>query len=680
MEFVSDQGQNGTVTKKLTFNEAAKRMRAAKLEPLEDYPGRHAPWKCKCLQCGKEVTPSLGGVIGNGGGCKSCGMKRGTEKRKTNSKEAIQLMIKAGVKPLEEYVNSKHKWRCKCLKCGKEISPIYGNIFQGHSACVYCSGKLTHPDDAVKIMKKAGLEPLVPYPGSNTPWKCIHKKCSEIVKPRYSDIIQGGFGCKACGYLDTKKKQLGDSDAAKAFFLSKGFKPLLPYPGSGRPWKSKCEKCGQISSPHYASIKSGTGCGVCAGKIVIPVLAIKVMMKANLKPLEPYPGSKKPWKCKCLKCGKEVSPKYGDINMGYGGCKYCSGRYVSADDAIQVMLFANIQPLVPYKNSGTKWESKCLTCAKKIDPTYNSVQQRGTGCKYCAKRFVDAEDAIIFMRKNKLEPLEEYPGSQKAWRCKCLRCGREVTPAYTSIQGGQKGCVYCGGKKVDPEEAFQMMLKAGLQPLEPYKRADGYWKCRCMKCLKEVNPRFSAINKGNGGCVYCAGKKVDPQDAVTLLLENSLKPLEPFEHTEKKWKCECMKCGRIVYPRHHMIKSRSGGCKYCSTNGLDFTLPAYIYLITHTELNAHKIGISGEYAKKNRLQDHARQGWKIFKKKTFLTADETYEVEQAVLLWLREERGLGPYLSKEEMPQSGWTETVDALRIDLLSIWAKVEELSRVKR
>jgi hypothetical protein len=32
------------------------------------------------------------------------------------------------------------------------------------------------------------------------------------------------------------------------------------------------------------------------------------------------------------------------------------------------------------------------------------------------------------------------------------------------------------------------------------------------------------------------------------------------------------------------------------------------------------------------------------------------------------------------MPQAGWTETINALEIDLLTIWAKVEELSRVKK
>jgi hypothetical protein len=286
------------------------------------------------------------------------------------------------------------------------------------------------------------------------------------------------------------------------------------------------------------------------------------------------------------------------------------------------------------------------------------------------------------MRKAKLEPLVPYPGSQKPWRCKCLRCGHEVNPAYTSVQRGQKGCVYCGGKKVDSQEAFAFMLTKGLKPLEPYKRADGPWKCRCIKCLKIVTPKFSSVQQGQGGCIYCAGKKVDSDDAVALFLENNLKPLEPFVHTEKKWKSECLKCNRTVYPTYHMVSQRSGGCRYCAKNGIDFTLPAYIYLITNNELQAHKIGIGGEYANEDRLWDHTKQGWALYKKKTFLTADKALFVEQLILKWLREERGLPTFLSKEQMPQAGWTETVDASEIDLPTIWSKVEELSqkRIKR
>ena len=59
---------------------------------------------------------------------------------------------------------------------------------------------------------------------------------------------------------------------------------------------------------------------------------------------------------------------------------------------------------------------------------------------------------------------------------------------------------------------------------------------------------------------------------------------------------------------------------------------------------------------------------------------EAYEIEQAVLTWLRYDLDLQQYLLPEQMPQAGHTETVDASEIDLPTIWAKVEELSRVMK
>ena len=133
-------------------------------------------------------------------------------------------------------------------------------------------------------------------------------------------------------------------DKARNLMLKAGLTPLVPYPGAQKPWKSKCSKCRQIVFPHYSSIAYGTGCGVCGGKVVTEKMAIKVMKRAKLKPLVPYPGSKKNWECECLKCGNIVYPKYGDINQGDGGCKYCGGNYVSAEDAEKVMRAANINP------------------------------------------------------------------------------------------------------------------------------------------------------------------------------------------------------------------------------------------------------------------------------------------------------------------------------------------------
>lgn len=667
------------MTRKLDFEEAAAFMRAANLEPLEPYPGNKAKWKCRCNLCGEIVYPSLGAVRGNGGGCRKCGLINGAKKRKKNDSDVVEFMESAGAKPLEPYPGSKKPWKCECLRCHKVITPAFGNVKNNATnPCVYCSGKKVDPLDAQKVWSEKNLEPLMDFPGANKPWKSICKKCNSHVSPRYSDVKLGQGGCKNCGYVENRKKQLGDGEAARAYFLSKGLEPLVDYPSSGKPWKSKCLKCFSVVSPTYQSVRSGSGCGVCAGKIVNPDVAVQVMLDAQLFPREPYKGNAVHWKCKCLKCGKEVSPKYSDIKQGDGGCKYCAGTYVDPFEAASLMRASFLEPLEPYEKTDKPWKCRCLRCNRIVNPRHATVQRGSGGCKYCAKVSVVAEEAVTTMRNGGLEPLEPYPGARKSWKCRCLACGMTTGAFYSTVKRGGTGCAYCAGKKVDPDEAKKVMLRAGLEPLEPYEKADKPWKCQCLTCFKVVTPAYSAIGQGQGGCVYCAGKKVDPQDAVSLFLENSLKPLEPFEGTEKKWKSECMKCGRVVYPRHHMIKTRSGGCKYCATKGMDFTLPAYIYLITHEEYSAHKVGIGGEHAKEDRMTDHIRQGWKLYKKKTFLSADDTWEVEQETLRWLREERGLGPYLSAEQMPQAGWTETVDASEIDLPSIWAKIDEISQL--
>jgi recombinational DNA repair protein (RecF pathway) len=653
-------------------------MQKALLQPLEPYPGRTKHWRCKCLKCGRETTTSFASVRTNGGGCKPCGISQAKSKRATNEADAIEVMIGAGAKPLEPYQNNKAKWKCQCLKCGKEIFPTFGNVKNNKTnPCGYCSGKKVDPNDAVALMRSKNLEPLEPFPGSNKKWKCRHLDCGEVVATAYGWILAGQGGCQKCGYKQAGLKGRIDESEAVAEIISKKLTPLEPYKGAGKPWKCRCEVCGHISSPTLGSIKSGSGCGICAGKIVVPEVAREIMLKAGLEPLVPYPGSATNWKCRCMTCGENVYPNYSDIKQGDGGCKYCARHFVKPEDAVALMLASDLEPLEAYKNSGHKWRCKCLKCNREVFPTYNTVQQRGGGCKYCAKRFVDAEEAVLLMFDQQLEPLVPYPGGNKKWKCRCLKCTREVSPTYSAVKSGQQGCAYCARKKVDPEEAFEFMQSRGLTPLEPYSRSDGKWKCRCIKCLKIVTPSYSSVRSGQSGCVYCSKKKVDPDDAIALFLENNLKPLVPFKTTDTKWKSECMKCKNIVFPTHHMVSQRSGGCKYCSSLGMDFTKPAYIYLITHEEFGAHKIGISGEYASENRILDHAKQGWKLYKKRTFESADQTYNIEQEVLRWLREDLGLPPFLSLENMPQRGWTETVDADAVDLPTIWAKVEELSR---
>jgi hypothetical protein len=340
------------------------------------------------------------------------------------------------------------------------------------------------------------------------------------------------------------------------------------------------------------------------------------MIASNLQPLVPYPGGKTNWKCLCIKCGKIVFPNYSDIQSGDGGCKYCGGKFVEPQFAVDSMIASGLRPLVPYRNATAKWHCICEKCGKDVYPMFATIQAGHGGCKYCAGIFVDAQDAEAVMRAHNLEPLVPYPGSKKPWRCKCLKCGKIVAPTHGSLKAGNGSCAYCSRKVVDPDDAIIFMRANGLEPLEPYKRADGPWKCRCMKCGRNVRPSYSAIGTGQGGC------------------------------------------------------------KYCAIRGIDYTLPAHVYLMTHPIHRAHKIGIANDKTKNNRVGQHKRDGWTLFRTLDFESAVQAEAVEKAVLDWLKLEMHLSYYLSQLEMPRGGFTETVDASEIDLPTIWQKVEEFA----
>lgn len=89
---------------------------------------------------------------------------------------------------------------------------------------------------------------------------------------------------------------------------------------------------------------------------------------------------------------------------------------------------------------------------------------------------------------------------------------------------------------------------------------------------------------------------------------------------------------------------------------------ALVYLVTHADLGAAKIGVSD--APGSRIAEHRRAGWQLIAAFQ-VTAKAAIAIEAEVLRWWRRELGLPSYLSRGQMPQGGWTETVAAGSIDL---------------
>jgi hypothetical protein len=86
---------------------------------------------------------------------------------------------------------------------------------------------------------------------------------------------------------------------------------------------------------------------------------------------------------------------------------------------------------------------------------------------------------------------------------------------------------------------------------------------------------------------------------------------------------------------------------------------AILYILYHEEFNAIKIGIAD--IANSRFKAHRTKGWKLVSYWHFFERDKARHVESIVLKTLRERHGY--YLSKKDMPQSGYTETFDARRI-----------------
>lgn len=471
----------------------------------------------------------------------------------------------------------------------------------------------TPASDAAKLMLRAGFMPLVPYPGSHTPWKSRCKKCKKVVSPRYSAVKHSGSGCVYCA------GRKNDPNDAIAFIKLKGFQPLETYPGGNKPWRVKCRKCKGESSPTLTSLKMGTSCGVCSGRVVDPNFAVRKMRERKLKPLVPYPGARKPWKSICLQCKREVSPKYSDVNQDEGGCKYCGGTYIDADTAVDIMKAVGLIPQTPYRNSGSKWKCVCSVCGKTVQPTYNSVQQGRGGCAFCARRLVSPSDAKLVMINANAKPLERYPGANKPWKCECLKCKRIIFPRYSEVK-----------------------------------------------------------NRNYLSCAYCAGKKVDPNSALNLLVSRDITPLTKFPGSDKPWRAKCRKCKKVIITSYTRVRLGMG-CRYCAINGLNYSKPAFLYLMFHEKFGAYKIGIGNNSTKSNRIEEHKRSGWKIYNSIQFSTGDEAFEVEQVVLSWLRFQRNLDVFLSPKQMPQRGYTETVDSSKIELVTIWNMILKSSKVK-
>ena len=451
---------------------------------------------------------------------------------------------------------------------------------------------------AIATMRGAGVEPLMPYPGSQEPWKCRCNACGREIFPRLGSIKAGQGACKFCAGHRT-------AEMAHSEMLQLGFEPLERFPGTNKKWKCKCIKCGHVSSPRMNNVLNGSKCFECAKKENTKARstpeheAIQVMQAANLTPLTAYARSTKPWLSRCNNCQRMVSPTLSSVKKG-GGCAYCGKRRLDPHEAEKLLVSMGAKPQVPYPGSHNPWRSICLNCEREIKPRFADVRKTGTVCAFCSGNRIDISDALIVLKEKSLEPIDEFPGSGKPWRCRCIRCGEITSPTLYNLKTGTSGCASCAGRKVSSKQALELMRKSKIRPLDDrYPGSKIPWPSICEVCNNSISPTYGSILRGSS-------------------------------------------------------------CRYCNVAGIKYNEPGFLYFISNTALRAHKIGIANTKSDSqyhDRLKQHLNKGWVLIERINFRKTQTAYDLEQGMLDWVRIDLNLPHFLPQSSMPQGGYTET-----------------------
>lgn len=505
--------------------------------------------------------------------------------------------------------------------------------------------------------------------------------------------------------------------AEEAFNLMRnaGFLPLTPFTNSRTPWESTHIKCGNVVNPTYGAIKAGRrGCRNCSNRKLNPDYAILVMRTAGLEPQVPFVSTITKWKSVHLKCGEIVYPKFASVQDGHNGCKPCSDKekreatrvnqpnLISQEQAFQIASDANLEPLEPYINIKTKWKCRCKICGCIVYPKLGLLKSRGQrGCETCTKnapnkirsykgvpgkgKYTDMEARNLFLTAGR-EPLEDYINTTTPWKSKCLTCRTIGTPTLINVTRRGNSCEKCGNirtsyaKKMTQEQAESIYQKGGMRLLEEYPHINSKpLRCQCLNCERVVERPLASVKRSRNGCEYCAGTMVDPEEAIALMVENGYDPQIPYPGTDIPWSMKHIACGNISEPTYGTIKRGGGGCRHCAQWGWDNTKPSYLYLITHKELEAHKVGIANtaKMRKSDRLHKFQNHGWQVYEKWNFPNGENLLKIEAEVFRIIRKEMAIPRFLAKGQMKYQGESETVSAELISLLDLKRLINKVIR---
>lgn len=363
-------------------------------------------------------------------------------------------------------------------------------------------------------------------------------------------------------------------------------------------------------------------------------------------------------------------------------------RRINEAEAVEAMTSRGTRPIEPFPGTQLPWKCRCLTCHEVSAPRYNDVVNKGTGVcnktcrslKIAGKLTRDGAQACAVMLTWGWEPLEDYPGAGKPWPARCIHCGAIKPKKLSHVQNGRGGCTNCAGRDVTGESARELMIGADLEPLIGYPGSLQPWLCRCSRCGHIGTPTYAKVRARGHQCWSCRSEKIadalrlEDEVAIASMLEKALEPLVPYPgSTERPWKARCAACETVLDPGPtlHNIRGQQGGCPTCAARGINPARPGYLYLVVHNGYQALKWGIANI---EQRITQHLSQGWQLVARWNFDLTGDAWAFERQVKTWVRAQ-GIPRALTADQMKYGGHTETASLADINPELVCQYVESL-----
>lgn len=557
--------------------------------------------------------------------------------------------------------SKKMSWKCSE---GHTWDAVISARNRGNG-CPFCAGKAAipgvndlatlFPDIAKQVVD---WDPATVMGGSS---KVIKWKCAKSHVWKASVAARtAGSGCPFCanqkvlsGFNDLKT--MYPHIANEAF----GWDPSKIIGGKSKlQWK--CPQ-GHIYEAAVEKRKAGRNCPICSNKQVVigindlattnPKLAAQAF-EWDPRSLTAGSGSKKSWKCAEGHTWQTTVRSRTDGN----GCPTCANRKVKtgfndmSSTHPELALEANgWDPTTVSAGTHKKLSWKCRS--GHIWDAVATSRTRGSGCPYCAGKFVTIGENDLTTTHPELakkadgwDPKSVSAGSheKKSWLCPK---GHKYISGISHQSSGQ-GCSVCAGKKiivgVNDLATTHPSYADLLFDTDPGTITAGSHRLVARICELGHTWKSSVKTMISGyGCPYCSNVKLltgfnDLATKAPLLAAQAIgwdPSLVMYGSLQKKrWKCD------QGHEWNSAVQSRTGGsgCPSCTKSGFDPNKESWIYLMKNEAWGMLQIGITNDT--KTRLGKHMKKGWELLDIRGPMVGELAQSWETSILQMLQRKK------------------------------------------